>query len=154
MNLTKQGRIGKVLSIIFFIFWLSLIFFFSNQNGELSSQSSGLVVNIVNSILQIFNSNIDISIYPTATFIIRKLAHMFLYFTLYLITYYLMYQLNIKKRKNLALLFCLFYATTDEIHQLFINERSGQILDVGIDMMGALIAYLGIVIRSHLKTTK
>ena len=154
MNLTKQGKQGKVLSIIIFIFWLSLIFFFSNQSGEVSGKSSSLVIQFVNSILQLFNSNIDISNYSVTSFIIRKMAHMFLYFSLYLITYYLMYQLKISKRKSLALLFCLFYATTDEIHQLFVNARSGQIVDVGIDMMGALIAYFGVMIRSRLKSAK
>ena len=154
MKLTKQGKLGKVLSIILFIFWLSLIFFFSNQNGELSSQSSSLVVNIVNSTLQLFNPKIDISIYPIATFIIRKLAHMFLYFILYLITYYMMYQFKIEKRKSLALLFCFFYAITDEVHQLFINERSGQITDVLIDTSGSLIALLLIFTLNHLKKNK
>lgn len=147
MKLTKQGRVGRVLSIILFIFWLSLIFFFSNQNGELSSQSSSLVVNIVNSFLQLFNPSIDISIYPVATFIIRKFAHMFLYFILYLITYYMMYQFKIEKRKSLALFFCFFYAITDEVHQLFINERSGQIKDVLIDTSGSLIAVLLISLK-------
>ena len=141
MSLKNQDKLGKVISIILFIFWIGLIFFFSNQNGELSNQNSGLVVNIVNSFLRLFNSNIDISNYPVTVFIIRKLAHMFLYFVLYLITYYMMYQFKIEKRKSLALLFCFFYAITDEIHQLFIVERSGKITDVLIDTSGAMIAW-------------
>ncbi len=140
MKLTKQDKKNKILSIILLVLWLSLIFFFSNQNGELSSNSSSLVVNIVNSFLKLFNPKIDISIYPITVFIIRKLAHMFLYFILYLLTYYLMYQFNLKKRFILSLLFCIFYAITDEVHQLFINERSGQIIDVIIDTLGSIIA--------------
>jgi VanZ family protein len=35
--------------------------------------------------------------------------------------------------------FCLTYAASDEIHQLFIRERSGQLLDVAIDTVGILI---------------
>ena len=142
MNLIKQDKRNKIISIILLILWLALIFFFSSQNGELSSNSSSLVVNLVNKFLQIFNPKIDISIYPITVFIIRKLAHMFLYFILYLLTYYLMYQFNIKKRLILSLLFCIFYAATDEVHQLFINERSGQIMDVLIDTLGSIIAII------------
>ncbi len=156
MKLKNQGKFGKILSVVLFIFWLLLIFFFSNQNGELSSQSSSLIIKIVNSFLRIFNSNIDISTYPITSFIIRKLAHMFLYFMLYLLTYYIMYQFKIEKRKWLALLFCFFYAITDEIHQIFINERSGQIIDVLIDTSGALIAYFLIYLKKifHKKVSK
>ena len=34
------------------------------------------------------------------------------------------------------------YAASDEFHQLFIPNRTGSILDVGIDSIGALIALL------------
>ena len=151
MNLTKQDKRNKIISIILLILWLSLIFFFSNQNGELSSNSSSFVVNLVNEFLQLFNPKIDISIYPVTVFIIRKLAHMFLYFILYLLTYYLMYQFNIKKRFILSLLFCIFYAATDEVHQLFINERSGQITDVLVDTLGSIIAIIFLKLVNFLK---
>ena len=151
MNLTKQDKRNKIISIILLVLWLSLIFFFSNQNGELSSNSSSFVVNLVNEFLQIFNPKIDISIYPVTVFIIRKLAHMFLYFILYLLTYYVMYQFNIKKRFILSLLFCIFYAGADEVHQLFINERSGQIADVLVDTLGSIIAIIFLKIINFLK---
>ena len=151
MNLTKQDKRNKIISIILLVLWLSLIFFFSNQNGELSSNSSSFVVNLVNEFLQIFNPKIDISIYPVTVFIIRKLAHMFLYFILYLLTYYLMYQFNIKKRFILSLLFCIFYAATDEVHQLFINERSGQITDILVDTLGSIIAIIFLKLVNFLK---
>ena len=76
---------------------------------------------------------------------------MFLYFILYLVTYYLMYQFNLKKRFVLSLLFCIFYAGTDEIHQLFINERSGQIVDILIDTSGSIIAMIFLKIVSFLQ---
>jgi VanZ family protein len=34
---------------------------------------------------------------------------------------------------------CLTYAASDEIHQLFIRDRSGQLIDVVIDTVGILI---------------
>ena len=38
-----------------------------------------------------------------------------------------------------SLIFCFIYACSDEMHQLFINGRSGEIRDVLIDSIGAFI---------------
>ena len=35
--------------------------------------------------------------------------------------------------------FCILYAITDEIHQLFVPGRSGRIFDVGVDAVGSLV---------------
>lgn len=45
-----------------------------------------------------------------------------------------------KRRFLLAWLYTTIYAATDEFHQAFIPERTGSIMDVGIDSIGALIA--------------
>jgi VanZ family protein len=36
----------------------------------------------------------------------------------------------------------IFYAFTDEFHQLFVTGRTGQFIDIGIDMIGVLIGVL------------
>lgn len=41
--------------------------------------------------------------------------------------------------------FCLFYAITDEVHQLFVPGRCGRIGDVILDFCGAL-AFIGIMV--------
>ena len=49
----------------------------------------------------------------------------------------------------IALAVSVVYATTDEIHQLFVPGRSGEVRDVLIDSLGALIGILIIsLIRS------
>ncbi len=50
-----------------------------------------------------------------------------------------------QRASGIALMITLSYAVIDEIHQLFVSERSGQFTDVLIDGMGAVIA-LGIVL--------
>ena len=51
----------------------------------------------------------------------------------------------------LAFLICGLYAISDEIHQLYVQGRSGQVSDVLIDSSGALVGILSIVaIRSWL----
>ena len=38
-----------------------------------------------------------------------------------------------------AIILCILYAISDEIHQHFIPGRSGDLLDVGIDTMGSCL---------------
>jgi len=147
-RLKNQDRFGKLISLILLISWLSLIFYFSNQKGSLSETNSDFVIEILNNIFKSFN--IDIKSIESISFIIRKLAHMFLYFVLYLLFYYTMYQFNIKKRKCLSFIFCLFYAICDEFHQLFIPNRSFQIFDIFIDMLGVSLSYLTLFVKNKL----
>ena len=73
--------------------------------------------------------------------IVRKSAH----FLEYLILGILMINVvkNYKDINNclffMSLLFCIMYAISDEVHQLFIPGRSCEILDVLIDSTGSLI---------------
>lgn len=139
MKQVKLDKVKKILSLIFLILWCLLIFYFSNQPGSVSSHSSGLIVKMVRIIIP--TGNIEL-----LTFIIRKLAHMFLYFMLTILTYNCFKQFNFKK-KYLIILFCFLYAISDEIHQLFIVNRSCELRDVLIDMIGVLIGYFLIKIK-------
>ena len=49
---------------------------------------------------------------------------------------FLTYEFSDKKRMLFALLIGIEYAALDEIHQLFVAGRSGQITDVMIDSLG------------------
>ena len=63
-----------------------------------------------------------------------------------ILTYNCFKQFNFKK-KYLIILFCFLYAISDEIHQLFIVNRSCELRDVLIDMIGVLIGYFLIKIK-------
>lgn len=71
--------------------------------------------------------------------VVRKGAHFGAYFILGILTLNGLRQVGGKgaKAAALALCLCFLYAITDEIHQLFIPGRSGQITDVLIDTAGA-----------------
>ena len=58
-----------------------------------------------------------------------------------------------KKQKVLgSLLFGVFYASTDELHQYFVPGRSARLFDVGIDTLGVLTGILAyLVIRKLIK---
>ena len=49
---------------------------------------------------------------------------------------FLTYEWSDRKRIGISILFGVWYAGFDEVHQLMVPDRSGNILDVGIDMLG------------------
>jgi VanZ family protein len=71
----------------------------------------------------------------------RKLAH-FCEYALLLGLWWRALLTKVSHRRALALAFAIavLYAVTDEIHQTFVNGRSGNPLDVAIDITGALAA--------------
>ena len=51
------------------------------------------------------------------------------------------FDVNQKKKVGISTLIGFIYSCTDEIHQLFISERSGSIIDVFIDTLGTLFRH-------------
>ena len=133
----KRENLGKIISIILLLFWCGLIFYFSNQVGSVSEDSSSRILLFLDNI---FKSNLNNSI--VATFIVRKLAHIFLYFVLYILCFFVSFYYDIKKSTLFGFLFCFLYAVSDEVHQLFIYERSFGVIDILIDLFGSFLGYL------------
>ena len=99
------------------------IFWFSNQDANVSDTQSGFFAMLLPFL---------------PVWVIRKIAHM----TLYAILAFCAACSQIKTSFKKVLLFCAWYACTDEFHQLFIPGRSGEIRDVCIDCLGACIGFL------------
>lgn len=154
----------KVL-IILAIIWMGVIFMFSAQVSDESKSSSNKVTSaVVNTVISIKKENISEEkrqkIIEDKTFIVRKTAHFTEYFILGLI---LILYLQTKERLTtkyiiLAIIFCVLYATSDEIHQLFVDGRSCKIIDILIDTCGSSLAILGFTssykITTNLKKQK
>lgn len=83
----------------------------------------------------------ETSIIETINFIIRKLAHLTEYFILTLLINSLLkeYTLKEKTRLLLSIAICFIYSMTDEIHQSFIQGRTGIFTDCLIDTLGGTI---------------
>lgn len=139
----------KVL-IILAIIWMGVIFMFSAQISDESKSSSNKVTSaVVNTVISIKKENISEEkrqkIIEDKTFIVRKSAHFTEYFILGLI---LILYLQTKEKLAtkyiiLAIIFCVLYAISDEIHQLFVDGRSCKIMDILIDTCGSSLAILG-----------
>ena len=109
-----------------------LIFLFSSQNGNDSSQTSSFILSLFPYLKDIGNME----------FYIRKLAHFTIYFILGLSSFQMFLAYNMSSRKSLffSVILCFVYACTDEFHQLFSLGRAAQLYDVFIDTCGALIS--------------
>ena len=128
------------------ISWMLIIFFFSAQTGEQSSQSSGLVEQLLSIFSFIPNRIFGLEL----KFLIRKAAH----FTEYaLLGLCLMLHLDaIGKKIAIKLPWLIswgigtLYALTDEWHQGFVGGRHPAILDVTIDSCGVAVGVLVLVL--------
>lgn len=125
--------------------WLLVIFIFSAMNATSSSNLTDEVLKIVE---YIRNRNVIINnlfTYLTQNhsifYVIRKMAHMFVFCVLQIITFNIFRTFNASFLKSsiLSMVFVFGYACLDEFHQLFVDGRSGLFSDVIIDTIGGTI---------------
>lgn len=127
MNKIKSKQIVfAVLSVACMI----LIFCFSADNAEESTEKSNFFVSIL--------EQLPIDIRDNLSFIVRKTAH----FTIYAILGFLVSGVFSEKRIFYTLSVCFLYACTDEIHQYFVAGRSCRFQDVMIDTAGSFFGIL------------
>ena len=137
----------KTIFAVLLVLWMGFIFSMSSENAEKSSNTSGQTIRVVLSAVPGFEEQpeeVKVNIIEKLQFIVRKSAHFIGYMILgILASGLILYYGNINKKYLLAFLICVIYAISDEIHQLFVPGRSGQVRDVLIDSAGSL---LGIII--------
>lgn len=128
----------------------ALIFWFSSQQGEDSQQlSDGITLTVAQVIkpdLEQMPEAARISYLAQLSLIIRKNAHFCEYM---LLGFNLMAWLRLRdptRRWRACQLpawgIATLYAATDELHQMFVNQRTAAVLDVGIDSSGSLVGVL------------
>ena len=132
--------IRKGIPWLLVIIWMVVIFCFSHQPA---SQSSQLSSGITQSLLDVLEKIIPSIMYKRdfIHYFIRKSAHFFVYFILGLLVGGAFKSNGVRGYRRLifSMLVCVLYAVSDEIHQVFIPGRSGQIGDVFIDSLGAFL---------------
>lgn len=118
-------------STILMLLWMILIFTMSSFDATESANQSNFIVNIITNIFKI--ENIEL-----LSFIIRKLAHFTEYLILGFLTINMLNKNDISKKYLISILICIIYATSDEIHQIFVPGRACQIRDILIDSIGSI----------------
>lgn len=139
----------------------AMIFSFSAQKGtdsqSMSDTVTDQVVRIIRPDYAQLSSEKRLSLYEMLSTIIRKSAH-FCEFALLgfnLMGFFRLWRWERPPRPSalLAWFTATLYAGSDELHQLFVNERAAAVLDVCLDSAGALTgiliaaALLAIVLR-------
>lgn len=121
--------------------WMGLIFLMSAASGDVSGEQSGLIVRFILTVYGIFFGDTPIAPHTLDLLhtLIRKAAHMSEYAVLALLYLYALRKNEAKRPVRTALLLCILYAATDEIHQAFVPDRGPSPIDVMIDTAGAAI---------------
>ncbi len=128
----QKKTIIRIIILILIVVWMFSVFQFSDQNGE---ESSNLSREVASKVVETEEQINQVEPY------VRKLAHVTEYTIggMLFLSLFLTFDFSDKKRMLFAWLVGVEYAAIDEIHQLFIDGRSGQILDVFIDSIGVAI---------------
>lgn len=132
--------VRKIL-IVLLVLWMIVVFCLSNQNGSESSNLSRKIANLF--------ANGDTVKAEKIEPVVRKAAHMSEYAVGGMIFYGITMtyvDMSRKKRMIMSFAFIIIYASSDEIHQLFIDQRSGNVKDVIIDTFGAALGILAMFV--------
>lgn len=145
----KQTKIpvARILWGMALIIWMGVIFYFSAQTGEESSEMSGGIIQFVVHLLWRDYDQLSLleqtQRLSSLTFVIRKCAHFTEYGILafltsgFLSTWTLTGKYALGIRMGGAWCFSLLYAVSDELHQMFSDGRSPKAFDVLVDSCGA-----------------
>lgn len=157
--MNKKRKILLILIISVCI----LIFGFSNQEADESSNTSGGIINIILNINPL-TKNLDEyrknDLAESMQYIVRKGAHFTIYTVLgiLLMLYLNTYELELEFENKTLISFALgvTYSITDEVHQHFVPGRSCEFKDVCIDGSGVLFGILlvSIILLIYNKTKK
>lgn len=125
--------------------WLLVIFTFSAMNATSSSNLTDEVLKVIEHIRSRSGIINNLFTYLTQNhsmfYIVRKMAHMFVFCVLQIIAFNIFRAFNhsFLKSSILSMIFVFGYACLDEFHQLFVDGRAGLFSDVIIDTIGGTI---------------
>ena len=152
-----KKAIKIVLLLILAIGWMVCIFKLSGMNSKNSNgKSTGIIGLFIEDALDFTNEYGITNSHPSDAKLeraselinapMRKVIHATVYFIL---AFFIMIIINIifDHEKYFLTLFltlalCICFAATDEYHQTFVSGRTGQLLDVIIDSLGAVVGII------------
>lgn len=148
--------------LVFALFWMGMIFFFSSRDGKESTDDSNKVGYAIGRIfIHGFEDKTEAEkeeFAKSIELVVRKAAHMTEYAILGILFLGAIYMHERRKTILYSWMATVVYAATDEIHQLFVPGRDGKITDVIIDSIGAILGiifvYMVINWRRRIKTEK
>lgn len=161
MNKNILKHVIRYILMICIVILCCVIFRFSAAQGNKSSHTSERVASIILNVIYkdnaVFNSEVMVkAIQP----IVRKVAHFSIYFLLGFLMMCCASTFKGSKayKFDISVILCMLYAASDELHQLFVPGRSGEITDVCLDSVaatfGVLLVLLVMTIINKIKKAK
>jgi len=139
--------LGRVPAWVLVLVWMGVIAYLSHQpvyeSNELSSAVAAVAIRAVAEVVP----EATVVVNPgLMNHIVRKGAHVVAYMVLGFLVLNAQYASGAIGVKSLAatMLICVLFAASDEWHQTFVPGRGGQMSDVLLDSVGAVV---GIVLR-------
>lgn len=135
---------------------MALIFFFSSQDAQDSTETSDALIRWFLSCIPVFSNAGDTAkenMIQGLSFIVRKTAHFTIYASLGMssaVSFGLFVSGSRKRVFFTSTAFCMLYAISDELHQCFVSGRAAMASDVLIDTAGAAAGFGIMVIIGHL----
>ena len=139
--------LGQVTAWVLVLVWMGVIAYLSHQpvyeSNELSSAVAAVAIRAVAEVVPEATVVVNPSL---MNHIVRKGAHVVAYMVLGFLVLNAQYASGAVGVKSLAatMLICVLFAASDEWHQTFVPGRGGQMSDVLLDSVGAVV---GIVLR-------
>jgi len=117
-----------------------LIFNLSSQVAQQSNQLSTGIAEIIVKTVERIIPQADLDIYKLNN-LVRKSTHFFLYLVFGPLVVNALRRSGVYGYRSivLVLLICVLYAISDEVHQLFVPDRGGEVKDIIIDSAGATV---------------
>lgn len=150
--MTTKRKITLIISWLLAGVCMAIIFSLSHQP---STESAELSTNVMNLVGRIFTKFVEAIGHDN----FRSLAHALEYCGLALLLFNAYYHTFLKPCALLSFASSVVYSLADEIHQIFIEGRAFQLVDLAIDAVGSLagvaagyIIYL--FITKHLRGKK
>lgn len=136
-----ENMIKKIIKLLLILVWMGVIFSFSSDNGAASENKSNTIIMKVYKVInkEKISKKEEQKIIDKYVLLVRKSAHFLEYAILGLLVISFINEFKQISIKSIliAILVCILYATSDEIHQLFSSGRSARIFDVIIDTLGS-----------------
>ena len=155
-----KDKIKKYISLMLLFLWMYFIFYMSSKTA---SESSDISSGICYRLCRIFVKGFDelslaerTAMASSISYLVRKTAHFIEYSILGVLSVFAARQFLAANHYIWSAAFSLLYAVSDEVHQLYVPGRSGQINDVLLDFTGItaglFISWLAVSYVSKRKT--
>lgn len=135
-----MNKIIKIINIVLLLICMFGIFLFSSEDRDTSTNTS---IETTKKVVSVVSNDEDTSTKIAKDYFneVRKSAHLIEYFCLGILV------INVLKDYHkiniwmvlICIVFCMLYALSDEIHQIYVPGRSCEYRDVLIDSVGSMI---------------